>query len=410
MAKAKRTKTRTPGVFKVGDRFEWISYRSGKSGTCDLYTEARTAKQTADTQGPTPERARGTFGEYAREWVEAYAGRTRRGFGEASRQRYRESLELYAIPFFDTVRKRRFADIKRPDMKAFVTWLERHEARDGKPLTAATIQRTLAPITAMYSDAIDDGLFTGSHPTDGVRANVRADEVDADGDDNDKRAFSVEQLDRVLGAAGEHELMLTLLADTGIRWGELAEQRGRDLKTTKHGPVLAVRRAWDAKTKRVGRPKGWKAREIPLSPEVARRLWKLQRRPNDLLFTSPLGQRLNYQNTLRRVLAPTLAAASAPDDDLTWAAFHTFRHTFATLLVDAGANVKRVSKMLGHHKASFTLDYYTHLFDDDLGPTVNVGGLVAEHREGAGQGQVESPGTPRNDTDAAAAESADLRG
>jgi hypothetical protein len=86
------------------------------------------------------------------------------------------------------------------------------------------------------------------------------------------------------------------------------------------------------------------------------------------------------------VLVPILKAASTPDDVLTWAAFHTFRHTFATLLVDAGANVKRVSKMLGHHKASFTLDYYTHLFEDDLGPAINVSALVAE---GAGRGQVE---------------------
>jgi integrase len=283
MPKAKRTKTRTPGVFKVGDRFEWISYRSGKSGTCDTYAEACDAKQTADKQGPTPERARGTFGDYAREWLEAYSGRTRRGFSEASRQRYRESIELYAIPFFDTVRKRRFAEVKRPDMKAFVTWLERHEARGGRSLTASTIDRTLAPLTAMYSDAIDDALYTGAHPTDGVRANVRADEVDPDADDNEKRAFTVEQLGRVLAGAGDHELMLRLLSDTGIRWGELAELRGRDLKTTPHGPVLAVRRAWDAKTKKVGRPKGWTAREIPMAPDLARDLWRLQRGPNELL-------------------------------------------------------------------------------------------------------------------------------
>jgi integrase len=405
MAKAKRTKTRTPGVFKVGDRYEWISYRSGTSGTCDGYAEACDAKQTADKQGPTPERARGTFGEYAREWIDAYSGRTRRGFGEASRQRYREGLELYAIPFFDTVRQRRFADVKRPDMKAFVTWLERHEARDGRPLTASTIERTLAPLTAMYSDAIDDDLYIGRHPTDGVRANVRADAIDAEGDDNEKRAFTVEQVGRVLAAAGDGELMLRLLADTGIRWGELAEARGRDLKATKQGPVLAVRRAWDAKAKKVGRPKGWRAREVPLAPELARDLWRLQRGPNELLFRSPLGERLNYQNTLRRVLVPILRAASTPGDDLTWAAFHTFRHTFATLLVDAGANVKRVSKMLGHHKASFTLDYYAHLFDDDLGPTLSVGALVA----GAGRGQVDGRETAGNDRKAGAIETAHLQ-
>ena len=378
--KDKHTPTRTPGVRKRGSSYRWESYAAGERGTCPTYKEAVAAKQRADERGP---QIRDTFGVYARQWLEAYGGRTRRGFGEASRQRYRENLELYAIPYFDTIRKRRFADITRADIKAFVVWLERHQARRGRPLTARTIDLTLAPLTAMYSDAIDDGAYTGTHPTSGVRANIRADEIDPDADDNEKRAFTIAQLDRVLAGAGEHELMLMLLADTGIRWGELAEVRGRDLKTTKHGPVLAVRRAWDAKTRTVGRPKGWRAREIPLSPDLARRLWRLQRGPDELLFTSPFGERLNYQNTLRRVLAPILKVASTPDD-VTWAAFHTFRHTFATLLVDAGANVKRVSKMLGHHKASFTLDYYAHLFADDLGPIVSVADLIANGRSMAG--------------------------
>ena len=424
MAKASRTKTRTPGVFKVGERFEWISYRAGKSGTCDTYAAACDAKHAADSAGPLPERARGQFGAYAIAWIEGYGGRTRRGFSEASRQRYREGLELYAIPFFDRKRPRRFGDVRRADVKAFVTWLERHEARAGKPLTSSTIERTLAPLTAMYSDAIEEGDYKGAHPTAGVRANVRADAIDVDADDNEKRALTVGQLGRVLAAAGRHdytgddELVLALLADTGIRWGEFVELRGRDLKTTRSGPVLAVRRAWDAKTRTVGRPKGGQVREVPLPPELVRRLVRLQRKPNELLFTSPRGERLHYQNTLRRMLEPILEAASAPDeddvtDDVTWAAFHTFRHTFATLLVDAGANVKRVSKMLGHHKASFTLDYYAHLFADDLGPTIDVGGLVAAHRaeaEGAGEGQVEVSKPPETARNAESPESADLQG
>jgi integrase len=48
--------------------------------------------------------------------------------------------------------------------------------------------------------------------------------------------------------------------------------------------------------------------------------------------------------------------------------FHTreLRHTAASLAVSAGANVKAVSRMLGHAKASMTLDVYADLFDDDL--------------------------------------------
>ena len=44
----------------------------------------------------------------------------------------------------------------------------------------------------------------------------------------------------------------------------------------------------------------------------------------------------------------------------------SLRHTAASLAVSAGANVKAVQRMLGHAKASMTLDVYADLFDDDL--------------------------------------------
>ena len=45
---------------------------------------------------------------------------------------------------------------------------------------------------------------------------------------------------------------------------------------------------------------------------------------------------------------------------------HDLRHTAASLGVSAGANVKALQRMLGHAKASMTLDVYADLFDEDL--------------------------------------------
>ena len=36
------------------------------------------------------------------------------------------------------------------------------------------------------------------------------------------------------------------------------------------------------------------------------------------------------------------------------------RHTFATLAIQQGVDVKTVSSILGHYSAGFTLDTYTH--------------------------------------------------
>ena len=41
--------------------------------------------------------------------------------------------------------------------------------------------------------------------------------------------------------------------------------------------------------------------------------------------------------------------------------FHDLRHTFATLALQNGVDVKTVSGMLGHFSAGFTLDTYVHV-------------------------------------------------
>ena len=41
--------------------------------------------------------------------------------------------------------------------------------------------------------------------------------------------------------------------------------------------------------------------------------------------------------------------------------FHDLRHTFATLALQNGVDVKTVSGMLGHFSAGFTLDTYAHV-------------------------------------------------
>lgn len=43
--------------------------------------------------------------------------------------------------------------------------------------------------------------------------------------------------------------------------------------------------------------------------------------------------------------------------------FHDLRHTFATVALQSGIDVKTVSNMLGHYSAGFTLDTYTHVTD-----------------------------------------------
>ena len=44
--------------------------------------------------------------------------------------------------------------------------------------------------------------------------------------------------------------------------------------------------------------------------------------------------------------------------------FADLRHTFATMALSSGVDVKTLSSMLGHYSAGFTLDTYTHITND----------------------------------------------
>jgi integrase len=84
--------------------------------------------------------------------------------------------------------------------------------------------------------------------------------------------------------------------------------------------------------------------------------------PGDLVFTSPKGAVLRVRGARRSWFDRAVELADVP----VGLHPHELRHTAASLAVSAGASMLAVQRMLGHAKASMTLDVYAELFDDDL--------------------------------------------
>ena len=76
--------------------------------------------------------------------------------------------------------------------------------------------------------------------------------------------------------------------------------------------------------------------------------------PNPLKPESPTNPRSAYGH-----LKALLDSAGLPN-----IRFHDLRHTFATHALSSGVDAKTLSGILGHTKASFTLDTYTHVTSD----------------------------------------------
>ena len=69
---------------------------------------------------------------------------------------------------------------------------------------------------------------------------------------------------------------------------------------------------------------------------------------------------------LQKTLTKHLKLAGLP-----YLTLHAFRHTHASLLLNAGISYKELQQRLGHSTLAMTMDTYSHLFDDTEKEAVN---------------------------------------
>ena len=148
---------------------------------------------------------------------------------------------------------------------------------------------------------------------------------------------------------------------TGLRRGELLGLKWTDVDF-QHG-VLKIQRAISRQNgKVVEAPLKTKNayRTLPLSADAIDVLMQQRRKTgnSEWVFPSPNGNPISPDSVLH-MLQRVLKRAGLPR-----IRFHDLRHTFATMALQNGVDVKTVSTMLGHYSAGFTLDTYAHVTTD----------------------------------------------
>jgi integrase len=109
-------------------------------------------------------------------------------------------------------------------------------------------------------------------------------------------------------------------------------------------------------------------RDVVLMPALAKmlathRLVSPYSGDGDPVFASRAGTPLLRSNVRQRILRPTIDGAGLGGLEQPTLRTHDLRHTFASLLIAAGASVVFVASQMGHRKPTVTLDVYAHLFD-----------------------------------------------
>lgn len=157
-----------------------------------------------------------------------------------------------------------------------------------------------------------------------------------------------------------------VLVGTGLRWGEATALEVGDIVSDDRHVVIRVTKAWkdtDSGPMVAGPPKTKRSRRtVPLPrmhPAADALLRAVDGRTSGYVFTSPRGAVLRNSSFHQRVWIPTMRALEAAG----WTkrpSIHDLRHTAASLMIAAGAELHAVSAVLGHEHISTTVNIYGH--------------------------------------------------
>ena len=233
-------------------------------------------------------------------------------------------------------------ELDREQLSRFLTWISE------LGLSARTQARILSGIKAFYHYLLMEDVLE-KDPTallEGPRLDSKLPEV-----------LTVEEIDRMLDLIDlshpqgrRNRAMLETLYSCGLRVSELVELK-----------ISGLHRA-EGFIRVIG--KGDKERLVPVSSRALREIdlylpdrntLNIQTGNEDILFLNRRGRMLTRNMVF--IIIKELARDAGIQKTVSP---HTFRHSFATHLVEGGADLRAVQEMLGHESIT-TTEIYTHL-------------------------------------------------
>ncbi|MEV6281311.1 site-specific tyrosine recombinase XerD [Kribbella sp. NPDC051770] len=229
---------------------------------------------------------------------------------------------------------------------------------DHPPLTASSAGRTVVAVRGFHKFCLREGL-TATDPAAAVKPPVPPQRL--------PKALSVDEVTRILTAAAGVEgesgvletrdaALLEFLYGTGAR---ISEAVGLDVDEIDLDAGQVLLRGKGSKERVV--PVGSYARDALAAYQVRGRPELVGRgRGSHALFLNARGGRLSRQSAWTVLRRATQRAGISKEISP-----HTLRHSFATHLLDGGADVRVVQELLGHASVT-TTQVYTLVTVDKL--------------------------------------------
>jgi integrase len=285
---------------------------------------------------------------------------------------YSISMEKHVLPELGALK---IGEVRRSHVQALA---DRLVARGRHP---STIKNAVMPLRVLYRHAIRREVVS-VNPTTGLDLPASSGRRD--------RIASPEEAKALLALLDPLDAALWATAFfAGLRCGELMALRWEDVDLA--AGLIRVQRSYDPKARQFIAPKSKAGlRRVPI-PTVLKRYLMAVRCPSGLVFggEEPFDRRVVVKRTLGNWAAAAVGAflrgMSLPVE-LEPIGLHEARHTYASLMIDAGVNAKALSEFLGHASVAITLDRYGHLMPGAHGEAAALLDAYLAERLGAHDG------------------------
>lgn len=264
-----------------------------------------------------------------------------RGLSEHSIRAYRTDLARFEA--YVAEREADWALLRPTDVRGFIGRLHRDE------LSGSSINRALSAVKGLYRYAVRYEI-TETDPFEHIKGKSRSRNLP-----QVLTGTEIEQLLRMPDDSfngARDRALLELLYSTGCRVAEIASMNRHDLEKGKKS-IRVLGKGSKERYVYVGRPA-----RAALSYYLDMRDQHF--RQNSLADTEALFVNLKGTRLTTRGIALIIAKYMQRSGISKKVSPHTFRHSFATHLLDQGADIRLVQEMLGHSSVS-TTQIYTHV-------------------------------------------------
>ncbi len=342
-------------VSKRGDRYVIDCYDQNGKRYRKTMPEGTTKQRAKDMLRETEEKVSArtfiqykkilVFSKIAQKWLEYKKSNIR----ETTWEMYESILKLH----FTELDNLKISLINTATIEKFIT------SRQAEKMNLSTLRKIIVTLNQVMRYAVRHNYIS----VNPVRDAERPRNTGACLDDKKIQVLNPDQIKAFLNQVTNqkyHTLFLTAIM-TGARQGELLGLKWSDIDFQKK--QIHIKRTFNHGRFFEPKTKG-SVRKIDLSPVVIKELakWKLASgaKDDDLIFASKAGTPIKKENLVRRYYEPALKAAECPR-----IRFHDLRHTYASLLIQQGENIKYISNQMGHSNPTTTLNIYAHLIKQD---------------------------------------------